>query len=97
MRNYVVEYAFNKDDGNVVRAKIDTALRRFPHIFGLLENAVAAGLFGTNAFSMADCIVMPIFNATNNFSEGKVAIAEKPGLSAYFGRMQEWASFKATA
>ena len=30
MRNYVVEYAFHKDDdGNVVRTKIDRALKRF--------------------------------------------------------------------
>ena len=33
MRNYVVEYAFNKDkEGNVVRTKIDPALKRFPKI-----------------------------------------------------------------
>lgn len=98
MRNYVVEYAFHKDeDGNVVRTKIDKAIKRFPRMFAMLESAVADGYFGTDAFSMADCFVMPILNATNNFEEGKDAIAGSPGLNDYFTRMQDRPSFKDTA
>ncbi|MGZ0188565.1 MAG: glutathione S-transferase family protein [Alphaproteobacteria bacterium] len=97
MRNYVVEYAFNKDaDGNVVRTKIDPALKRFPRMFGMLENAVSGGYFGGDAFSLADCILTPILNATSNFPEGKAAIVEKPALASYFAKMQDRASFKAT-
>lgn len=98
MRNYVVEYAFNKDkEGNVVRTKIDPALKRFPKMFRMLEAAVAGGYFGGSEFSMADCFIAPILNATSNFPEGKEAIAGSPGVAAYFAKMQERASFKATA
>ncbi len=80
MRNYVVEYAFNKDkDANVVRTKIDPALKRFPKMFRMLEAAVADGYFGGAAFSMADCFIAPILNAVNMFPEGKEAIAGSPG------------------
>lgn len=98
MRNYVVEYAFHKDDdGNVVRTKIDKAIRRFPRMFGMLEAAVENGCFGTGSFSMADCFVLPILNATNMWDEGKEAIAGSPKLNAYFTAMQDRDSFKATA
>jgi glutathione S-transferase len=98
MRNYVVEYAFHKDDdGNVVRDKIDVALKRFPRMFRTLEAAVAGGYFGTDSFSMADCFILPILSATNLWEEGKAAIAGAPGLAAYFDRMQDRPSFKATA
>ena len=46
---------------------------------------------------MADCFIAPILNATSNFPEGKEAIAGSPGVAAYFAKMQERASFKATA
>lgn len=98
MRNYVVEYAFHKDeDGNVVRTKIDKAIKRFPKMFAMLESAVEPGCFGTSSFSMADCFVMPILNATNMFNEGKEAIANSPKLNDYFAEMQERLSFQATA
>ena len=98
MRNYVVEYAFNKDkDGNVVRTKIDPALKRFPKMFRMLEAAVADGYFGCSEFSMADCFIAPILNAVSNFPEGKEAITGSPGVAAYFAKMQERPSFQATA
>ena len=97
MRNYVVEYAFHKDaDGNVVRTKIDQAIKRFPRMFKALEAAVADGYFGTDSFSMADCFVAPILTAASNFPEGKEAIAASPALSAYLARVQDRDSFKAT-
>lgn len=97
MRNYVVEYAFHKDDdGNVVRTKIDKAIKRFPKMFAMLEEAASEGCFGTASFSMADCFIMPILNATNMFEEGKGAIANSPKLNAYFTKMQDRESFKAT-
>lgn len=98
MRNYVVEYAFHKDDdGNVVRDKIDPALKRFPRMIGKLEAAVAPGYFGTEAFSMADCFLMPILAATQLFPEGKEQIGASSALKGYFDRMAERPSFANTA
>ena len=98
MRNYVVEYAFHKDkEGNVVRTKIDPAIKRFPKMFAMLEAAVAPGYFGSAEFSAADCFITPILNAVGNFPEGKEARDGCPALTAYFEKMQERASFQATA
>ena len=98
MRNYVVEYAFHKDDdGNVVRTKIDRALRRFPRMFSMLEDAVAPGYLGSSEFSMADCFLAPILNATQRFPEGAEAVNNSDALKAYFGRVAARDSFKNTA
>ena len=98
MRNYVVEYAFHRDDdGNVIRTTIDKAIKRFPRMFRMLEAAVEPGFFGTSSFSMADCFILPILNSTNLWEEGKEAIASSPKLAAYFTQMQERASFQSTA
>jgi glutathione S-transferase len=98
MRNYVVEYAFHKDDsGNVVRTRIDVAIKRFPRMFGMIGNALAGGYFGTDAFSMADCFLAPILGATNRFPEGAAAIADNAAVRDYFAMIQERPSFKATA
>ena len=98
MRNYVVEYVFHKDeDGNVVRSKIDRALKRFPRMFAMLESAVSEGYLGSSNFSMADCFLMPILNATQLFPEGQEAVANASGLKAYFDKVAERDSFKNTA
>ena len=98
MRNYVVEYVFHKDeDGNVVRSKIDRALKRFPRMFAMLESAVSEGYLGSSNFSMADCFLMPILNATQRFPEGQEAVANASGLKAYFDKVAERDSFKNTA
>jgi glutathione S-transferase len=98
MRNYVVEYAFHKDDdGNVVRTKIDKAIKRFPSMFGKLETAVAGGYFGTSDFSMADCFLMPILAAGNNYPEAKEALENSSALSEYFERVGQRPSFTDTA
>ena len=97
MRNYVVEYVFHKDEeGNVVRTKIDRALRRFPAMFKMIENAVSGDYCGTDSFSMADCFVTPILNATNMFPEGQQAIENSATIKSYFLRMCERQSFKNT-
>ena len=97
MRNYVVEYVFHKDEeGNVVRTKIDRALRRFPAMFKMIENAVSGDYCGTDSFSMADCFITPILNATNMFPEGQQAIANSAPIKNYFLRMCERQSFKNT-
>ncbi len=94
MRNYVVEYAFHKDeDGNVVRTKIDRALKRFPRMIAMLEKAVAPGYLGTASFSMADCFLVPILNAIQLFPEGKEFFEGSDALKAYFGRVTKRASF----
>ncbi|MDP6343914.1 MAG: glutathione S-transferase family protein [Alphaproteobacteria bacterium] len=97
MRQYVVEYAFHKDDdGNVVRTVIDRAIKRFPKMFGLLEAAVAPGYLGGEAFSMADCFLMPILAATRNFPEGQESFDGCANLKAYFDRVAERPSFVET-
>lgn len=98
MRNYVVEYAFHKDeDGNVVRTKIDRALKRFPDMFAMLEAAVAPGYLGSGDFSMADCFLAPILAVVQLFPEGKEHFEASAALQAYFGRITERASFVETA
>ncbi len=98
MRNYVVEYAFHKDDdGNVVRTKIDRALKRFPRMIGMLEDAVAPGYLGSTTFSMADCFLVPILNALQLFPEGEECVGNSGAIKDYFGRVAERASFKDTA
>ena len=52
LRNYVVPYAFHRDEeGNVIRDKIDVAIKRFPKMFGLLDAAVADGHVGSSEFN----------------------------------------------
>ena len=98
MRNYVVEYAFHKDtDGNVVRTKIDKAIKRFPKMFGMIEASLADGYLGGDSFTMADCFLAPILNAASNFPEGKAAIEASTAISAYMAKMNERPSFQATA
>ena len=98
MRNYVVEYAFHKDtDGNVVRTKIDKAIKRFPKMFGMIEASLADGYLGGDRFTMADCFLAPILNAASNFPEGKAAIEASTAISAYMAKMNERPSFQATA
>ncbi len=98
MRNYVVEYAFHKDtDGNVVRTKIDKAIKRFPKMFEMIEASLADGYLGGDSFTMADCFLAPILNAASNFPEGKAAIEASTAISAYMAKMNERPSFQATA
>ena len=98
MRRYVVEYAFHKDDdGNVVRTEIDKALKRFPRMFAMLEEAVAPGYLGSGNFTMADCFLAPILAAVQRFPEGQEAVQNSAGLTDYFGRIAERPSFAETA
>ena len=74
VRQYVVQYLFNKDDkGNVVRDGIDRAVRRFPKIFRIINNAVSKGCVGGNEFTMADCFLLPILSSGRRFPECKEA------------------------
>ena len=98
MRKYVVEYAFHKDaDGNVVRDVIDETIKRLPKMFAMLDAAVADGFLGGDTFTMADCFLMPILAAVQNFPEGKACMENSPNLQAYFAKLSERYSFKATA
>jgi glutathione S-transferase len=98
MRNYVVEYAFHKDEnGNVVRTKIDRAIKRFPAMFAMLNDGVAPGFLGSDSFTMADCFLMPILASTSRFPEGKESLEAAPALKAYFDRLSERPSFAETA
>ncbi len=98
MRRYVVEYAFHKDDdGTVVRTVIDKAIRRFPRMFALLDDAVADGFLGGDRFTMADCFLIPILDSTKRFPEGARHLAESAALTAYFERVSQRPSFLETA
>lgn len=98
MRNYVVEYLFHKDDeGNVVRTKIDGAVKRMPRLLGKIGDAVSEGFFGSAAFSAADCILAPILSSTQMFPEGKEFVAANEKVKAYFDKISERDSFAATA
>ena len=98
MRKYVVEYAFHRDaDGNVVRDVIDKTIKRLPKMFAMLDDAVADGFLGGDTFTMADCFLMPILAAVQNFPEGKACMENSPNLQAYFAKLSERYSFKATA
>ena len=98
MRKYVVEYAFHKDaDGNVVRDVIDETIKRLPKMFAMLDAAVADGFLGGDTFTMADCFLMPILAAVQKFPEGKACTENSPNLQAYFAKLSERDSFKATA
>lgn len=98
MREYVVEYVFHKDeDGNVVRNKIDRAIKRFPRMFGFLESAVAPGYLGSEQFTMADCFLAPILVSTQMFPEGEAALADSATLTGYMARIAERQSFIDTA
>ncbi len=98
MRKYVVEYAFHKDDdGNVVRDVIDQTVPRLPRMFAKLNDAVADGYLAGAEFTMADCFLMPILVAVQNFPEGQENMANSADLQAYFAKVSERDSFKATA
>lgn len=98
MRQYVVQYLFNKDkDGNVVRTEIERAVKRMPRILGMLDKAVAPGHFGGADFSFADCVLAPILAAARSFPEAREALAGQARLSAYFDRVAARPSFAATA
>jgi glutathione S-transferase len=97
MRQYVVEYIFHKDeDGNVVRDEIDKAIKRFPRMFAVLDDAVAPGYLGGEQFTAADCLLAPILAVTCKFPEGKDQFDKSANLQAYLSRISERESFKAT-
>ncbi|MBT5897017.1 MAG: glutathione S-transferase family protein [Rhodospirillaceae bacterium] len=98
MRRYVVEYAFHKDaDGNVVRDVIDQTVKRLPKMFAFLDTAVAQGYLGGDNFTMADCFLMPILAAVQNFPEGKENMENSPNLKPYFAKVSVRPSFTETA
>jgi glutathione S-transferase len=97
MRQYVIEYLFHKDDdGNVVRHRIDKAVRRFAKTYASLEAGVAGGFLGGGSISLADCFVIPMLVAAKNFPEGEAELATNPALTAYFERFCQRPSFAAT-
>ncbi|MBM85859.1 MAG: hypothetical protein CMM47_07545 [Rhodospirillaceae bacterium] len=98
LRRYVVEYMFHKDTaGNVVRDEIDRAVKRFPKMFGVLDNAVKPGFLGRSVFSAADCFMMPILAAVQRFPEGVEAMQAASNLTAYFEKVSARPSFAETA
>lgn len=98
MRQYVLEYLFNKDEsGNLVRDNIDKVVNKISKIFRTLDEAVSGGYFGSNEFSMADCFLMPIISYGQMFPEGKEALESGKHLKLYFDKLSERPSFNKTA
>ena len=88
---------FNKDkDGNVIRDEIDKAIKGFPKVFGVLDEAVKSGFYGSDSFSMADCFLLPILNSVQRYPEGKDAVENASNVSAYFKTHSERSSFVET-
>jgi len=97
LRQYVVPHMFNKDkDGNVIRDEIDKAVKGFPKVFGVLDEAVKSGFYGSDSFSMADCFLLPILNSVQRYPEGKDAVESASNVSAYFKTHSERSSFVET-
>jgi glutathione S-transferase len=46
---------------------------------------------------MADCFLMPIINAAQNFPEGKEALNASGNLKKYFDQLSQRPSFSETA
>ncbi len=98
LRQYVVVYAFQKDeDGNVPQDKIDSAVKRFPRMYAMLDSGVGDGYLGGDSFTMADCFLMPILFSAQNFPEGKSFLEQSPALKAYYDRIAQRPSFIETA
>tara|TARA_B100001123_G_C15314076_1_gene1025466 strand:+ start:938 stop:1630 length:693 start_codon:yes stop_codon:yes gene_type:complete len=98
IRQYVVQHMFNKDEkGNVIRDEIEKAIRGFPKVFGILNNAVSSGCYGSDAFTIADCFLLPMLNSAQRYPEGKEAIKNSENLKKYFDTHSERPSYTATA
>ena len=98
LRQYVVVYAFQKhEDGNVPQDKIDSAVKRFPRMYAMLDAGVGDGYLGGDSFTMADCFLMPILFSAQNFPEGKSFLEQSPALKAYYDRIARRPSFIETA
>ncbi len=97
LRQYVVEHMFNKDaDGNIIRTEIEKALKWFPRMFAVLDEAVAPGHLGGDAFSMADCFLMPILAGVQRYPEGAEALADSAKLVVYYEALSTRLSFVET-
>lgn len=97
MRNYVVEYIFNKDeDGNVIRHAIDRAVQKFPMMFAALGEAVKDGFVGGSEFTLADCHLAPILAMVPGFPESAAELENHGALKDYMARISERESFKAS-
>ena len=98
LRQYVVQHMFNKDkDGNIIRDEIDKAIKAFPKVFGILNEAVKSGFYGSSSFTMADCFLMPMLSSVQRYPEGKEAVEEAKNLSKYFETHSQRPSFTVTA
>ena len=63
---------------------IDKAVKGFPKVFGILDEAVKSGFYGSDSFSMADCFLLPILNSVQRYPEGKDAVESAANVIAYF-------------
>ena len=65
-------------------------------MFGVLDEAVKSGFYGSDSFSMADCFLLPILNSVQRYPEGKDAVENASNVSAYFKTHSERSSFVET-
>ena len=80
-----------------MRTEIDQAIKRFPKMFGELDEATEGGFLAGSSFSLADCFLMPILGGAQTFPEGQEAFDASPNLKAYFEAHARRPSFANTA
>jgi glutathione S-transferase len=99
LRRYVVQYVMPRGpDGTPNRAVIDGAVKEMGPLLDAYQAKVAkTGYVAGNAFSYADCVILPMLHYTGRFPEGKEALAARPGLTAYLAQHSKRPSFVASA
>ncbi|MGI9373729.1 MAG: glutathione S-transferase family protein [Hyphomicrobiales bacterium] len=97
IRRYALEFIFNAgDDGQPSPERVAEAIEKMPGIFKIVEQGVAQGFYGSDIFSVADCLVLPNLFYAQRFPHSKEAFEACPALVAYFDRMKDRECFVET-
>ena len=97
IRRYVLEFIFNAgDDGLPPAERIAEAVEKLPSVFKMVEQGVAQGFYGSDKFTIADCLVLPNLFYAQKFPHSKEAFEACPDLVAYFDRVKNRESLVAT-
>jgi len=99
VRNYIVEYMFNKDDdGNVIRTTIDKHIPKIPLHLNVINDAIVEnGYIASDTLTLADCHAYPIIAAAARFPESGEALADCPAVTKWVQRMEARDSVSSTA
>ena len=98
MREFVVPIVFADKEKGPNMEKINAALPRIERCCKTLDAAVAdTGYLVGDKVTYADCHVVPMLAALQNFPQGKEILAKFPQLSAYIEQQTARDSFVKTA